>query len=969
MNRKLYCECCYSKDKESDPKIYSEGERCPECNAFLIPYLGFSRSNKPAGKKAPARFDPSIYPSQISNEPKTNKQANPANPAPQVVAPKPVVQKTAAPKKDVPAQTQKIVAPKKEAPATVQRTPSTVQNSYSIPQKTQSAVQPVQTVKTTANTPALGVKKSVVEDIFDRKHLIGMKSVRVLLEKYYSEWSDASFKDALYGKAKEDRTISKMSFLVCGDELAGKTEISLIVTEMLNIAGLRNNASPESIRLKDFEALLNDDKSLKNFIKDYKGKTVLIEDHLDEAFMNNDGEISVDANKLNDLLHVIKKINGELTVIFELSYELREQMRLLSTRVDDLFYQIPIDKYSNDELLALTKKRIVDEQKYPMSEDAIEQLKNRIKRTSFEEYSQGRFVADVYREAIDKLEERVSKNNSISKEDRFTIIKSDIQIKVFDKEKADEIKAKIDSKTGQEQIKAYAQKIYKRASDNEDRIRNGKTPIKIDQPNFVLEGEAGVGKTTSCYLLAELLKACGVLSSDEPYIVSIADLQDPSVGATPDKVKQVIAKAKGRLLVIDEAYTLAPAGNGISGNYGQEIVDTLTNELGKPGKDVVVVLIGYPNTIDPVIKMNKGMNRRFPNKIMIDDYSVDEMVNIFKYHLKENGFELENDSESLVYTLLDMRRKSENFGNAGGVITICEELMDSASCDSDIITKDDLLNAINSSSGGKVTEVIKELSDMIGINVVKKMINEMVEGINGRSKQKAAGINVMDPTSYNMIFAGPPGTGKTTVCRLIARLFSELGLLKYSDKIKEIDGKDLIAGFVGQTEERVNKTINEAVGGILYIDEVYQMDNGTDFGQSAINALCKGIDARGNDLIVIASGYADKVDDFLCKNSGLKSRFPTYVKFNPYTKEELVSIFEQFVHKNDIKCDDSREFREKLSDWIDVNMSDPDFGNGRSMRNLAEKSIRNLQARIGRDENFPLEGMNVIKAEDIPDVA
>ena len=130
----------------------------------------------------------------------------------------------------------------------------------------------------------------------------------------------------------------------------------------------------------------------------------------------------------------------------------------------------------------------------------------------------------------------------------------------------------------------------------------------------------------------------------------------------------------------------------------------------------------------------------------------------------------------------------------------------------------------------------------------KEKIRALQKGPDLDSKQVQAGKEVAGPESYNLIFKGPPGTGKTTVSRLIARLYSELGILKYSDKILEMDGKDFIAGYVGQTEERVNKILNEAIGGVLYIDEVYGMDNGTEFGKSAINALCKGLDARKNNL-------------------------------------------------------------------------------------------------------------------------
>ena len=203
-------------------------------------------------------------------------------------------------------------------------------------------------------------------------------------------------------------------------------------------------------------------------------------------------------------------------------------------------------------------------------------------------------------------------------------------------------------------------------------------PLRFEQHNFIIEGDTGVGKTTACIIIAKLLMYCGILTYEEPYFVSVAGLQTSAVGGTPEQVKKIFAKARGRLLVIDDAYSLAPKGNGPSGNYGQEVVDTITNELGQPGKEIVVVLVGYPNSIDHVLRMNIGMPSRFPNKIVIDDYSISELVDIFNCYVVKNNFIIENGGETLITQLIDMRRRSENFSNARGVINLADKLMSTA---------------------------------------------------------------------------------------------------------------------------------------------------------------------------------------------------------------------------------------------------------------------------------------------------
>lgn len=209
---------------------------------------------------------------------------------------------------------------------------------------------------------------------------------------------------------------------------------------------------------------------------------------------------------------------------------------------------------------------------------------------------------------------------------------------------------------------------------------------------------------------------------------------------------------------------------------------------------IVVVLIGYTNSIEPVLRMNKGMSSRFPNKIVIDDYSLSELVNIFNGYIVKNNFSVENGGETLITQLIDMRRRSEDFSNARGVINLADKLMSNCVEDKDVITCKSLQNEISMSSGSSIQEILDELESLVGIHEVKNLIKTIVGSIKGYQKQERAGKRVAKPKSYNLILRGPSGTGKTTVSRLVARLFSELGIIKYADKIIEKDGKDFIAG-------------------------------------------------------------------------------------------------------------------------------------------------------------------------------
>lgn len=814
--------------------------------------------------------------------------------------------------------------------------------------------------------PAPAARKSIPEEVFESKNLIGLSSPKATLEKYYSDWDTEKLKSQVGRKSQVDTTMERMHFLIDGDELCGKSELAEYVVLLLNKTGIRSNDKPEAVRLKEFEGALGDKKALDELVDDYKGKSLLIVDSLDDAFTDKEGKINVDANKVKDLLYSVEYLMGTVTFIFECSHELKTKLYMNNPRMNDFFLGLTIDPYSEEELVALAKKRIQDDFRYVLREDAVDQLRHRIKRTSFEGYSQGRFITDALVDAKERLAKRLKDGVQGGMDARFTLIGDDFKTHMFNREEAQRILKIIDSKVGQESVKEYAHKVFDAACENERRAMEGKQVIKPDQPNFLLEGEAGVGKTTSSELLAQLLKACGVLKYDTPYLVSIGDLQTSAVGGTPEKVKQVFDAAKGHLIVIDEAYTLAGGNGGVSGNYGQEVVDTITNELGKANRDIIVALVGYVGSLDAVLKMNKGMPRRFPNRIVLKDYSLEQLTDIFVNKVKEKGFTFENGAKELVSRLVDLRRRTENFGNAGGVISLVDRLTQSDRSGRDLITREAMLSEIGQSNGSDVESILEELRAMIGIREVKNLVEGLTKMLKGRERQIQNGLLKADAESYNMIFLGPQGTGKTTVCRLIARLYAGLGILRYSDRIIETDGKAFIAEYTGQTESKAEAIVNSAIGGILYIDEVYEMNNGTAFGQSAIDSLTKLLDSRKDELMVIISGYEDKVTEFLNMNRGLSSRFPTKIHFEPYTEDELVQIFRLMVEKKEHRYTDVAGVEANVRSWIRCHIHESSFGNGRDIRNLVEKCIFNLRVRIGQDENIPCTELDLIKAQDVP---
>lgn len=810
---------------------------------------------------------------------------------------------------------------------------------------------------------------SIVDELFINNGIIGLDLAKSELTRYYNTYDTELLKDGINRKANEDRTINRMSIFIKGEELTGKTELSKILAKLLYKLGIRANETLELVSITEFEAALGDESNIEDLFKPYKGKTVLIDESLDQTFLDTEGKTVIDAPKISNLIRAIRKISDDVTVIFEVTPNLCNEMYRVNSRLNDYFLTLDIGTYSPENLYKIAVKRITEDFKYNISEDGKRQLLNRIKTASFDRYSQGRFILNVFEEAKSKLERRLRMGNNISITDKFTFIKTDFQDKVYNESLVKEVLTKINEKEGQAGIKEYAKKIVDDTKQNYERVLNGKKPLPIEQPNFILEGDTGTGKTTSCKLLSKLLFACGILKYDEPIIVSISDLQTSSVGGTPDKVKAVFEKASGHMLVIDEAYSLVPKGD-VSGNYGQEIVDTIVNELGKGNNDLIVVLVGYPGSVDPaVLNMNIGMKGRFPNKISLEPYSLKELVTIFMSHANELNYIVEDGAEVLVEKFIDAHFREQNFSNARGVINLFDRVVSGCNHQREIITKADLMKLIEKDTkGNSVEDIINEINSLIGLESVKELISNLVNQQLGRQKQNKAGLKIGKPLSLNQIYLGPKGTGKTTVARLVGKLYAKMGLIKYSDKFIEVSASNLIAGHVGQTEERVAQLIDDAIGGVLYIDEFYQLNNGTVFGQSAIDALCVGIEARGEDLMVIIAGYNEETIKCLEMNQGLRSRFRTEILFPPYSEEELFEIFKRFVCKYGMCFDEDGEVAIIIKKWIETESLKPDFSNARAVRNCVEDILDRQQARIGLDQNCAVDALNLIISDDIPDI-
>ena len=266
----------------------------------------------------------------------------------------------------------------------------------------------------------------------------------------------------------------------------------------------------------------------------------------------------------------------------------------------------------------------------------------------------------------------------------------------------------------------------------------------------------------------------------------------------------------------------------------------------------------------------------------------------------------------------------------------------------------------------RIKELMDELDSMVGLEQVKEEIQSLINLIKIRQLREKMNMPLMD-MSYHMVFTGSPGTGKTTVARLVGKIYKELGILS-DGKMLETDRSGLVAGYVGQTAIKVHEIVEQALGGVLFIDEAYALVNPdvqNDFGVEAVDTLVKLMEDHRDNLVIIVAGYTEEMKEFLKSNTGLISRFNKFIDFPDYSKEQLIDIMEVMAGKAGMVVED--EARDGIMQILEKMSPEKwkDFGNARGIRNLFEKIVTNQANRLVELKEPTREQLMTITAQDV----
>ena len=265
-----------------------------------------------------------------------------------------------------------------------------------------------------------------------------------------------------------------------------------------------------------------------------------------------------------------------------------------------------------------------------------------------------------------------------------------------------------------------------------------------------------------------------------------------------------------------------------------------------------------------------------------------------------------------------------------------------------------------------IETILKDLNNLIGLKTLKDEVRQFINFLKIQKLREQQGISRI-PITLHSVFCGSPGTGKTTVARLMGQIYQQLGILN-SGHLIETDRSGMVAGYIGQTAQKVDQLVESALDGVLFIDEAYTLkpaESGNDFGQEAIDMLLKRMEDHRERLVVIVAGYGDEMTKFIDSNPGLKSRFNRYFHFEDYTPQELLLIFQSFLEKHHYNLTEAAQ--EVLLKHLKQLYShrNKSFGNGRLIRNIFEKTIQKQANRLMTIPNVSASNLQQILPEDI----
>ena len=533
---------------------------------------------------------------------------------------------------------------------------------------------------------------------------------------------------------------------------------------------------------------------------------------------------------------------------------------------------------------------------------------------------------------------------------------------------------------GQAQAKAALKQVIALAQVNQERRKRGLKPAQVTL-HAAFTGSPGTGKTTFARFYAQQIRALGLLARGHLVEVSRSDLVAEYAGQTAARTAKVVESALGGVLFVDEAYALKQARDDA---FGQECIDTLVKEMEDHRDELVLIFAGYTSEMREFLRHNTGLQSRVPNVVEFADFDDAELALILDSFCAKAGIALAPELRRFAVEQIAARRRGRGFGNAREVRNLFERalaqqsvrlakndlaaLSREALCTlqySDLTADadDDLASApaVDPRSSGSALDAIQGL---VGLADVKREICDLVELIRiERVRNPGRGLPEL---GLHMLFIGAEGTGKRSVARLLAALLRDLGLLA-SGHLLEVSRADLVAGYVGQTALKTADRIQEARGGVLYVEGAHTLvRRGDSYGQEALDALAAAAERHRKELVMILSGGPLEIELLIGAQPQLAARFGLKLRFADPNDAELLEIAARMAETDGYRLGDAA--RAELGARIAARRSlEAPFAHAREVRQLLERACKRQAQRLsalGDPAKLSEEVLRSLEAQD-----
>lgn len=536
-------------------------------------------------------------------------------------------------------------------------------------------------------------------------------------------------------------------------------------------------------------------------------------------------------------------------------------------------------------------------------------------------------------------------------------------------ESKDDLLEQLDSMIGLNEVKTEIHKIIDHVE------KNYSTASEAAYHMFFL-GNPGTGKTVVARIIAKLFWAMELRTSNKTIEVKIQDIiSQYNEGDTIQKMKDKIQEAMGGVLFIDEAYLFAES------DWGRKAFQVLLTEMENNRNNLTVILAGYENRLQALKNINPGIDSRIPYKLHFKDYSKEEKLSIFKFHLeksnKKNGL-----SQSLTpkaeKKLLRILGGCEY--NGRGVRNMLEKILGEAD-GAKLIEEKHIIDPHEVDSA-EVNAVLQEIDrDFIGMSALKDRLKKYLLRVKYKiERNKKLELTSQSGDLYRIRFTGAPGTGKTSIARYMGKFFHAMGICE-TDELFECGATTLKGAYVGHAQQAVNNLFHENRGKVIFIDEIYSLYNpdarqDDSYSREVIDTMVRCLTAdEYKNTVVIVAGYKDKVDKFMEANPGLASRIPEEIFFDNYTAEECCDIFENIAEKESYQLTEG--CREKLVKYFAALIPKPNdknsesFGNARTVGSLFSEVETRLIMRLVSTKAVDMlteEDYILMQPDDIPEL-